>query len=498
MQLIGNIKNNQQTNPAQYNAMLKKKSGQQPPQPDHLGADIGGMVGGTIGQIAGTPLDLLTGPAGTAGGGALGGSIGGAIGEGAQELASGKGINFGDIASEAGQQGMWSAIPGDPEAHLGLKLLSRFGSGALTDAGAKALQNHQEGKPITDDLLSSMLTAGATNTILPSATEGLSKFLFGDAQKITKDIASVMVGGEHATDPEILQHLDFANPEKSLTALRNYAFDAYKPAADAIAKSNTTLGDFFDAVTNKGRTYLSDMQANDFKNALGMAEDKAGEKTKNMMGYMREMLSGNVPVKVPATYRDLPMSMNVAHEFKKSLNYDLNPELYQNIHSYIDTQVKKQTGVDVHKADAIWNKFLGESNKNGVNIDGAITHLEKLYQKEGQNIKTGHGLDWSQRAQLMAGAALVGHMLGLGGSGAEMIGAPLMLGVGTKALMTSNGQKAKPYITTLSKQPVTKITQQITNRLAPAISQIIQEMMGGKQPDQQQQDQAGDTSMFGQ
>jgi len=504
MKIIGNIKTGINSNPSQhkqmtpqeYNAMLQTK---QPQAPDHIGADIGGTVGGTIGQIVGTPLDLISGPAGTAAGGAVGGGLGGAIGEGIQQLASGKGINFGDLFSEAGQNAALSAIPGEPEANLGVKLLTRLGAGALTQAGATVMKNHQEGKPITDDLLNNMLTGGVVNSILPAATEPISHFLFGDAKKITQDIASKLVGEQAAKDPEILKRIDFGNPDKTIQNLTDYAQQVYKPVSDAIAKSNTTLGDFFDAITNKGRTYLSDMQRNDFRNALGHAEDVASGKAKDMVAFMREMISSDAPAKVPNNYRDIQIPMKLAHEFKKQLNFQVNPDLYTNIDKFIDTSVKKQTGVDMQKADTLWNTIMGRHEEHGVPVEGAVKKITKLRESAGgANIKTGQGLDWSQRAQVMLGAAFLSHLLGLGGSGAEMLGAPLMIKAGMKPLMTETAPRAKGYTQALATQPVTKITQQISQRLVPFIQQTIQDIMGGGGQQQNQQNQQDQNSPFGQ
>lgn len=142
-----------------------------------IAPQIAGTIGGTIGQVLGTPFDLISGPAGTMGGGAIGGSLAQGGTQAVQNLLTGQPLGQ-NVAQEAGQGGLFGAIPGGPELKglpIAGKLLGRTamraGFGAVAGAGSQLLQNTeggQQGNPLVSGAVS-----GAANALAP----GLSSIL---------------------------------------------------------------------------------------------------------------------------------------------------------------------------------------------------------------------------------------------------------------------------------------------------------------------------------
>lgn len=143
------------------------------------GKTIGGIIGGTAGQILGTPLDLVTGPAGTITGGAIGGGAGGAIGDIIDQLVGGKGYDLKRTLGSAGEESAYGAIPvgeemravpllGKMAGSLPGRSAIRATTGAIGGALAKGSENISKNKPVLEDMLSTALGTGAINTVSPA------------------------------------------------------------------------------------------------------------------------------------------------------------------------------------------------------------------------------------------------------------------------------------------------------------------------------------------
>lgn len=255
-----------------------------------LGVNVAGGIGGTIGQIIGTPFDLLTGPGGTMAGGAIGGGLAQGGAEAVRELLSGKGFSWQDIASQTGQGAAWGAVPFGEEARtaaMGGKLLAKTGIKALAKkAGKKVLvgapagmavqgiQDVRQGKnPLTDpNVLTSGGVSGAINAIAPGLSEtlGLSvKAVAGNAKNIYGKLAEYMVGSGYDVNPLVKNNLvyqDIKNAsgatvnhfwQQSERNLRTAAKKLYEPLANALKPKTAGLGDFLDSITQGGTKMLS-------------------------------------------------------------------------------------------------------------------------------------------------------------------------------------------------------------------------------------------------
>lgn len=158
--------------------------------------NVTGTIGSMIGEAAGTPLDVFSGPGGTMAGGAIGGGIGGAVGGALEEgikAMEGKGFNAGNIGSNAIEQGAYGAIPGISEGKLGAKIgskllgnaakngiakaagrtLMRGAGGAIGGGVAQATSDISSGQTPGSDVLSAGATTGAVNALAP----GVGKIL---------------------------------------------------------------------------------------------------------------------------------------------------------------------------------------------------------------------------------------------------------------------------------------------------------------------------------
>lgn len=195
----------------------------QTPQPNTggtggWGKNIGGILGGTVGQILGTPADIIAGPGGTMAGGAIGGGIGGSIGEGIDQLMSGKGLDLKKIAGAGGEQAAYGAIPVGEEMRA-IPLIGKMAGnvmgntairgtvGGVTGGLAQMANNLGQGKPLTDNVVGNAESTAIGNIASPAVSKALglvgkgitapAKFAFDTLPKSIQsslDLASEKLG----------------------------------------------------------------------------------------------------------------------------------------------------------------------------------------------------------------------------------------------------------------------------------------------------------------
>lgn len=138
-----------------------------------------GAVGGTVGQILGTPFDLVSGPGGTIAGGAGLGGIAQGGAQAVQNLVTGKPL-MQNVGQEAGQGALFGAIPGGAEMRgmgilgragikgLAARTAARAGTGYVAGGVSQELQNTeggQQGNPMVSGGIS-----GALNAVAPGVS----------------------------------------------------------------------------------------------------------------------------------------------------------------------------------------------------------------------------------------------------------------------------------------------------------------------------------------
>lgn len=217
------LKGNNSSQTQSFGSIPKRSTGSVGDLQDQLA----GTGGGTIGQALGTVLDPVTFGLGTEAGGAIGGGLGQGGAEAVREIQAGKGLNWGDIGSQAVQGGALGAIPlvdeskgaalaaeagGDaaktsfinkaltkllnPKALTADTMLKRTGiragTGFAGGAVAQAAQNAQQGQnPLQMNDLTGGAETGAVNAMIPGGMNLLQRGL----RTIPPEVYQRTVGG---------------------------------------------------------------------------------------------------------------------------------------------------------------------------------------------------------------------------------------------------------------------------------------------------------------
>ena len=281
----------------QYQQLLKGPAGaastgiakQSSGSDGNLVDNLAGGIGGVIGQAIGTPFDLVSGPGGTMAGGAIGGALGQGGAEAIQELLSGKGLNWGNIATQGGEGAAFGAIPGVEEAKtagtigeaaadvakprvldtvknlikskaavpltgksLAKRAAIRAGTGAIGGGTAQVISNVGQGKPIGQNVPQTALGTAATNTVIPGVLQEGGNWL----NSIKQDINQRTVGGPIAEMQKMFDSTasQFVGDYQKPYALAKGILDSTKDDAGNLKPVGLMTNDYVDSAIAKRKS----------------------------------------------------------------------------------------------------------------------------------------------------------------------------------------------------------------------------------------------------
>lgn len=350
--------------------------------PQGIGPNAAGIIGGTLGQAAGTPFDLLTGPGGTMAGGALGGGLAGGGENLIEQLLSGQGIDFGKLGQATSTQAAYGAIPGFDEVRalpLAARLATRGGVGAVGNTIAQGVQNATSGQPITKDLTSAAVTGAGSGIVAPAITKVLSSpfklaaKLGGAATSKLVDMAQQNLAKAHfgllaAEHPEVAALAD-KNPVVSRGNVRDEALKTSDTLNGVLDQFSGNINDFkqrlIDSVKSVPPTARGSLgKAQDFVGEVSNYLDQIIKDTKNNQvagpggnvatdygtgetGNSRYHVFNQLPAAggtTDNTIQDLPLS--VFNQIKANIgkNYETSPESQAMWHAAKNYMVDKMGG----------------------------------------------------------------------------------------------------------------------------------------------------------
>lgn len=462
--------------------------------------DIFGGVGAVGGGVAGAfvPVAGETG-ASEVGGAMAGGALFQGIGDIVQHMLDNTEVKPLEVAGETAKGGLYGAVPGGIEDNLVLRLLSRFGIGAMTTTGASLIDDMMKGKTVNPEealntLLSTGTTGGALNALAPEGMSKLSNLVFGKADALEKQLVRSFVSSEHADNPTIAKSLDFNSWKNTVANLKGKMEDTYKPLQEALSKQTGNLGEFLNGVQESlHRTSLKQdvIERNMSEMVKQIGRQGSGELKRLADEYIRldkmvtkyPMSSGAVGARARNVFankqnliermKELDVPLNLLNEAKKSLGesgiYNDAQGAYAFARQFIEN---KAVGVDVQGMNKMYNDIKTVSDQ-----------IEKRFGSSTRDVMTGEPYSWTFRAGLTSALAAVTNMLGLSGHPAALISnIPLGLYF-LREFLTQYPSKAEKYIQGVRgvEQTAPTLTAQIMDRLSEPISKAIQGVFGKKE-----------------
>ena len=484
----------------QAEGIFQKAGLRKPPAAGGMIPSIMGTAGSVLGGVGGAfvPGAGETGLS-EVGGSMAGGAVGQGLGEFVQSLFDHKPVDPKAIGAEAAKGGLFGIVPGGAEDNLAIRLLSRFGTGMLSSAGAQIIDDLSKGKKIDhNEAINTLLSSGATGgltALAPEALQKLSKFAFGDAKQLEQQLARSFVSADHASNPEVTKNLDYSSWQKTVSNLKSSMEQAYKPLQDALSKQTANLGSFLETVRtglNQSTLHQDVIDRNMSEIVKQIGRQSSGELKTLADEYMRmDKMVSKYPMTRGAAgaaarnafarkqgileqMSQMDVPMNLLNEAKKSLGesgiYKDAQGAYFAAKKFIEDNVK---GTDVKGINKTYN-----------DLKDASSIVEKRFGNATRDVQTGEPYSWTMRAGLTSALSLIPALLGITGHGATSLisGIPLAAYFGKQYAM-QQPERATKYIAGVSgiEKTLPGITSQIMARLEPIIKQIMEKTTGGQQ-----------------